>query len=108
MVPCDDTNLLVPVIPPTLAAPALVVKLETLFNEVNCLLPNVGAGRGILLSRTTPVVVLPSAFSAEVAYTNTTVRLIQMDSINNFMICQRYAYGVIRSSQYITGLLPVG
>jgi hypothetical protein len=77
MVPCEETNLLVPVIPPTMpdppppTTPAAVAKFDTLFNEVNCLLPNVGAGRGILLSRPpppTPVVALPSAFSAEVAW----------------------------------------
>lgn len=73
MVPCEETNLLVPVIPPTTPAPppttpAPVAKLDTLFNEVNCLLPNVGAGRGILLSRPpTPVDAQLSAFSAEVA-----------------------------------------
>ena len=69
MVPWEETNLLVPVIPPTTPlAPAPLAKFDTLCNEVNCLLPNVGAGRGILLSRTKPVAALFTTFSAEVAY----------------------------------------
>lgn len=71
MVPCDETNLVAPPIPlpwpvTRWLLPPTVDKFDTLFSEVNCRLPNVGAGRD-LLSRPTPKVALLSAFSAEVA-----------------------------------------
>ena len=65
MVPCDETNLLAPPPIPLPPLPPTVAKLDTLFSEVNCLLPNVGAGLELLLSR--PTLALPRAFSAEVA-----------------------------------------
>lgn len=68
MVPCDETNLVAPPIPlppVTRLLPPTVDKFDTLFSEVNCRLPNVGAGRN-LLSRPMAVVLL-NAFSADVA-----------------------------------------
>lgn len=48
---CDETNLVPPPSAPTALTklvPPPVAKLETLFSDANCRLPNVGAGRDLL------------------------------------------------------------